>query len=70
MEIPEVTVIEIKKKYKNILINHIKRQQLKHRIVEDSNGKLRVEVHELTAEDAFNLGAKTQAQLLDGESLF
>ena len=67
---PKVSVLEVKRKYKSILINYLTQHQLRYKVLDNgSNGRVRFEVQNLGSEDAFAIGAKTQAQLLDGEYL-
>lgn len=70
MEYQEVTVIEIKKKYKKLVQEYLTRKQLKYHLLEpDNNGKSRIEIRNLNSREAFDLGVLAQAQLLDGEFL-
>lgn len=70
MEDQVVTVIEVKKKYKRLVLEYLKRNQINHRLLEPGmNGKSRIEVQNIGSKEAFDLGVKAQAQLLDGEFL-
>jgi hypothetical protein len=64
------SVIEFKKKFEHIVIHYLQSRNLAYKTVHSVNpGKTRVEITNLTSEDAFNLGAQVQLQLLDGEYL-
>jgi hypothetical protein len=64
------SVIEFKKKFEYIVIHYLQCKNLTYKTIQSVNpGKTRVEINNLTSEDAFNLGAQVQLQLLDGEYL-
>ncbi len=64
------TVIEFKKKFESIVIHYLQSRSLTYEIIQSVNPKkTRIQIQNLSPEDAFNLGAQVQVQLLDGEYL-
>lgn len=64
------TVIEFKKKFEDIVIHYLQSRSVAYEIIQSVNPKkTRIQIQSLSPEDAFNLGAQVQVQLLDGEYL-
>jgi hypothetical protein len=64
------TVIEFKKRFEDIVIHYLESRGLSYQIIQSVNPKKsRIQIRDLSPEDAFNLGAQVQVQLLDGEYL-
>jgi hypothetical protein len=64
------SVIEFKKKFEYIVVHYLQSKNLNYKTIDSGDPKKsRVEIKNLTSEDAFNLGAQVQLQLLDGEYL-
>lgn len=66
----KTSVIEFKKKFEHIVIYYLQSRNLTYKTIQSVKPeKTRIEVNNLTSEDAFCLGAQVQVLLLDGEYL-
>lgn len=64
------TVIEVKKKFENIVVNYLQTNTLNYKVIPSENPKkARIQVDNLETTDAFRLGVHVQVQLVDGEYL-
>lgn len=64
------TVIEVKKKFENVVVNYLQTNTLSYKVVPSENPKRsRIQIDNLESTDAFRLGVQVQVQLVDGEYL-
>ena len=64
------TVIEVKKRFENLVIGYLQQNSLDYKVVSSDNPKkTRIQIDNLESTDAFRLGVQTQVQLVDGEYL-
>lgn len=64
------TVIEVKKRFENLVIGYLQQNSLQYKVVgSDNPKKTRIQIDNLESTDAFRLGVQTQVQLVDGEYL-
>lgn len=64
------TIIKVRKRYKNFVLSYLNYHKMDHQLLEsDNDGRSIIEIKNLQSREAFDLGVKTQAQLLEGEYL-
>ncbi|MBE0639956.1 MAG: hypothetical protein IH598_15670 [Bacteroidales bacterium] len=64
------TVIEVKKKFENIVVSYLQTNTLNYKVIPSENPKrIKIQVENLDSTEAFRLGAHAQVQLVDGEYL-
>jgi hypothetical protein len=64
------TVIEVKKKFENVVVSYLQNNTLNYKVIPSENPKkTKIQIDNLESTDAFRLGAHVQVQLVDGEYL-
>lgn len=61
------TSIEFKKKFEHIVLNYLENKNLNFNLVETNDKKIIININNIKLQDAFNMGANIQMQLVDGE---